>query len=128
MKQSPSAVIADLACMILANTTGFKPSALALTKLTIPLLALPSTSATPYYAPLARCGSVLTVNPYPSGSPVSVSAMSILVDAFIRSAVVSEKEDGEGNKVVIRADPSRKADLHFLASVFTNVSGVRIWV
>lgn len=57
---------------------------------------------------------------------MNVSALSVLVDAFIRSAVVSEKEDEEGVKSVVRADPSRKADLHFLASVFTNASGVSI--
>lgn len=120
--KNPSAVMADLACMLLANATSFRPAALALSKLTIPLLPLPS-AATPYYPPLSRCGSAVPQNPYPEGSPVSVNALSVLVDAFVRAAVVSTTETENGT-AVIRGDPKRKADLHFLASVFVNVSGV----
>lgn len=122
--KNPSAVMADLACMFLANATGFQPAAIALSQLSIPLLPLPPAS-TPYYPPLSRCGSVVPQNPYPEGSPKSTSALAVLVDAFVRAAVVSTSETENGGRTIVRGDPKRKADLHFLASVFTNVSGVR---
>ncbi|KAF8315432.1 DUF383-domain-containing protein [Clavulina sp. PMI_390] len=122
---NPTSVMADLACMLLANATSLKPSATALTNLTIPLLPLPSAppGGAPYYPPLSRCGSAVPQNPYPEGSPVSESALAVLVDAFVRSAVVSTEETEDGGKTVTRGDPRRKADLHFLASVFVNISG-----
>lgn len=107
--------------MLLANATGFQPAAIALSQLTVPLLPLPS-APTPYYPPLSRSGSTVPQNPYPEGSPKPTSALAVLVDAFVRAAVVSETQDG--GKTVVRGDPERKADLHFLASVFTNVTGV----
>lgn len=118
--------------MLLANATSFQPASLALTKLTIPLLPLPDSSLepgqTPYYPPLSRCGSAVPQNPYPQGSPVSTNALAVLVDAFVRAAVVSSTETEDGGKIVVRGDPKRKADLHFLASVFVNVSGVSFHV
>ena len=121
--KNPSAVMADLACMLLANATGFQTTAIALSQLTIPLLPLPS-AATPYYPPLSRCGSAVSQNPYPEGSPKSTSALAVLVDAFVRAAVVSVTESEDGGETIVRGDPGRKADLHFLASVFTNVTRV----
>ena len=122
--------------MLLANSTSFPIVAAALSSLTIPLLALPASaitpeSTTPYYPPLSRAGSAVPRNPYPEGSPVSVSALAVLVDAFVRAAEIRlpEAEDAENAEEekkpkVTKGDPARKADLHFLASVFINVSGV----
>lgn len=133
--------MADLASMLLANSTSFPVVASALSKLTIPLLALPSSAltseaTTPYYPPLSRCGSAVPKNPYPDGSPMNASALAVLVDAFVRAAEIpvpeeettegAAKESGTEKAKARRGDPARKADLHFLASVFINVSGVSI--
>jgi hypothetical protein len=138
--QNPTAVMADLACMLLANITQFPTTATALCKVTIPLLALPSpsippNSITPYYPPLSRSGSAVPKVPYPKTSPVAVSALAVLVDAFVRAAEIPVSQRGEGGDRDAKAedempkttkgDPARKGDLHFLASVFVNVSGVR---
>ena len=63
---------------------------------------------------LSQCGSCPSPVPYPSGAQKAVLALPLLIDAFVQGAQVEE-------------NPSkrlRKGKLHFLASVFGNLSAV----
>jgi len=52
----------------------------------------------------------------PPGDPLEVLAMPLLVDAFVQSALVDENQKLDERK--------RKGQLHFLASVFANITMV----
>ena len=52
----------------------------------------------------------------PPGDPQEVLAMPLLVDAFVQSALVDENQKLDERK--------RKGELHFLASVFANITMV----
>ena len=54
--------------------------------------------------------------PYPTGESREVQALPLLVDAFVQGSQVVESGD--------LSKRSRKAELHFLASVFANMTVV----
>jgi len=122
--QNPPSVLADLASMLLSNVTAFPTAINNLLSLEIPLVPLPS-SSTPYYPPSSRCGTSPYPEPYPEGTPTHVRALRVLVDAFVSAAEVPSSTDGEGRRKP-DARRNRKAELHFLANVFANISVVRI--
>jgi hypothetical protein len=115
LHENPDAILADLASMILSNLTASPTACSAIINLNIPVI---SNSASPNrcYATESRCGTCPAPVPYPSGNPRSVLALPLLVDAFVQGAQV----DSTG-----RPRQSRKGELHFLASVFANLTAVR---
>jgi hypothetical protein len=99
--------------MILANLSGATgPTVSTLVALTIPV----ASGANPedgVLAILARCGSCPAPAPRVNTSSRDTLALPLLVDAFVDGARL--RETGTG----------RKGNLHFLASVFANLSAVR---
>lgn len=103
--QNPDAILADLASMLLSNLTASPSACSVLLNLKIPLV--PTTTGS-YYTPESRSGSCSAPVPYPSEKPHDTLAIPLLIDAFVQGA----------SKQV------RKGDLHFLSSVFANISTV----
>ncbi|KAI0698372.1 DUF383-domain-containing protein [Cytidiella melzeri] len=109
----PQATLADLASMILSNITSTPSTAATLLSMKVSILPDPN-SSTSYYPVNSRSGTCSAPVPYPSGDAQEVLALPLLLEAFVQGAAV----DGQG-------DPSkrpRKASLHFLSSVFANIS------
>lgn len=69
------------------------------------------------YPTNSRSGSCAAPVPYPQGEEVDVPALPLLLDAFVRGANI-DPDNEEGRR-------RQKSSLHFLASVFANVSTVR---
>lgn len=57
--------------------------------------------------------------PYPQGDPQEVLALPLLVEAFVQGASLDDEQD-PGKRL-------RKGNLHFLASVFANISVVSVF-
>lgn len=112
--QNPQSTLADLASMLLSNMTSSASICAALLTLNVSVLPDEKASSS-YYAVDSRSGTCMPPHPYPSGEPKSVSGLSLLVDAFSKSAVPEGSDK-----------PQPKAKLHFLSSVFANVSAVSI--
>jgi len=109
----PQATLGDLAAMLLSNLTTSPGSCTALLACHIPILQTPS-SAGPFYPTQSRAGSCAPPVPYPTGTEVNMRALPLLVDAFVQSANID---------LCIPLDKRpRKSELHFLASVFANLS------
>ncbi len=105
--------------MLLSNLTASPASCTALLALHIPILPTPS-SAGPFYPTQSRAGSCAPPVPYPLGTEVNVRALPLLVDVFVQ---------GTNIDLSIPLDKRpRKSELHFLASVFANLSTVSIQV
>lgn len=66
----------------------------------------------------SRCGSCAAPVPYPPGEEKEVPALPLLVEAFVQGASMGEITD--------LSKRQRKGELNFLASVFANMSVVRI--
>lgn len=113
--QNPDAVLADLASMLLSNLTASSIACSALLSLNIPIIADP-TSSTPFYPTQSRCGTCTAPTPYPTGEARDVLALPLLINAFVDGAQVDPSDDPSSRK--------RKGELHFLSSVFANLSVV----
>ncbi|KAI0305999.1 hypothetical protein B0F90DRAFT_1874081 [Multifurca ochricompacta] len=109
----PQSTLGDLAAMLLSNLTASPRSCTALLALQIPILQSPS-SAGPFYPTQSRAGSCAPPVPYPAGHEINAHALPLLIDAFVQGANV-------GPGVSLDERP-RKSELHFLASVFANLS------
>ncbi|KAG6828550.1 hypothetical protein H0H92_007574 [Tricholoma furcatifolium] len=99
-------ILADLASMLLSNLTSSSSACSALLSLKVSII--PGTEP---YATQSRCGTSAPPDPYPPGEARDVLALPLLLEAFA--------------SVQAESDPSkrtRKGDLHFLASVFANIS------
>lgn len=105
--------------MILSNITSSASTATTLLSLTVSTVPDPKSSVG-YYTTQSRSGTSAPPVPYPSSEPQEILALPLLVDAFIQGTVVDDENDPEKRP--------RKANLHFLASVFANVSIVRPFV
>lgn len=101
--------------MLLSNLTTSPRSCTALLTLQIPVLRT-STSAGPFYPTQSRAGTCAAPVPYPTGDETNVPALPLLVDAFVKGANIDPS-------VPLDKRP-RKSELHFLASVFANLSMV----
>ncbi|KAG2067749.1 DUF383-domain-containing protein [Suillus decipiens] len=106
-------ILADLASMLLSNTTASSSSCAALLALKVPILKT-SSSLSPLFPTLSRSGTCSAPIPYPSGEPQDILALPLLIDAFVEGASIDPSGD--------RTSRKRKGDLHFLASVFANIS------
>lgn len=113
--KNPDAICADLASMLLSNLTATSATCFALLSLEIEVI---SDAPAPghYYPPQSRSGSCPEPVPYPRGEPRNVPALPLLVDAFVEGAKLDSTES---------ASARRKGELHFLASVFANLTTVR---
>ncbi|KAH9004594.1 DUF383-domain-containing protein [Lactarius hatsudake] len=109
----PQATLGDLAAMLLSNLTASPRSSAALLDLRIAVLLTPS-SAGSFYPTQSRTGSCAPPVPYPAGDEINVPALSLLVDAFVQGASIDPS-------VPLDKRP-RKSQLHFLASVFANLT------
>ncbi|EEB96413.1 hypothetical protein MPER_04460, partial [Moniliophthora perniciosa FA553] len=67
-----------------------------------------------FYATQSRSGSCTVPVPFPGGDEKEVLALPLLLDAFVQGARVDEIQD--------YSKRPRKASLHFLASVFGNLT------
>ena len=101
--------------MLLSNLTTSPGPCAVILDLQIPILQTPS-SAGPFYPTQSRAGSCAPPVPYPSGTETNVLALPMLVDAFVQGANIDPG-------VPLDKRP-RKSELHFLASVFANLSMV----
>ncbi|KAH8104073.1 DUF383-domain-containing protein [Cristinia sonorae] len=109
---NPQSTLADLAAMLLSNMTSSPTVCAALLSLNISAI-LDATSSTGYYAVDSRAGTCIPPHPYPSGEPTLLPALPLLIEAFAKSALPEGADDTK---------QKREANLHFLSSVFANVS------
>ncbi|KAA1468932.1 DUF383-domain-containing protein [Dentipellis sp. KUC8613] len=109
---SPHATLADLAAMVLSNITTSASTCSSLLAMTIPVIYTDAVLGG-VYPTLSRAGSCSPPVPYPSGEEHEVRALPLLVDAFVQGAAVEASTD---------KSKAREGQLHFLASVFTNMS------
>ncbi|KZT70781.1 DUF383-domain-containing protein [Daedalea quercina L-15889] len=107
------ATLADLASMLLSNLTTSTAVCSELLNSTVSILPDPK-SPTLYFPVQSQCGTCPAPVPYPAGEPRSVNALPLLLDAFVQGAAAEETEDREKR--------IRKGTLHFLSSVFANLS------
>jgi hypothetical protein len=103
--------------MLLSNLTTSPGPCTALLALQIPVLKT-SSSAGPFYPTQSRAGSCAPPVPYPAGPEENVRALPLLVNAFVQGANVDLS-------IPLDKRP-RKSELHFLASVFANLSTVSV--
>ncbi|KAG8215079.1 hypothetical protein J3R82DRAFT_8500, partial [Butyriboletus roseoflavus] len=111
---NPDAILADLALMLLSNLTSSSSACAALLSLQIQVVPLSSTTSPISYHPIqSRSGTCSGPVPYPSVDPQQVYALPLLVEAFVQGASLDSNPN---------AERIRKGDLHFLSSVFANIS------
>ncbi|KZT25139.1 DUF383-domain-containing protein [Neolentinus lepideus HHB14362 ss-1] len=114
---NPQAVLADLAAMLLSNLSASSGVASKLLDLKISVIAnYPMPGA--YYATQSRCGSCPAPEPYPTGKNRDVLALPLLLEAFVLSA----KLQTEAKTTSGGAKAPEGSQLHFLGSVFANIS------
>jgi len=101
--------------MLLSNLTASSAACSVLLSLNIPVVS-DHTSAVQLYPTESRCGTCAAPVPYPSGESRNVPALPLLVDAFVQGAQIDPSADLAMRK--------RKGELHFLSSVFANLSVV----
>ncbi|KAJ3561533.1 hypothetical protein NP233_g10132 [Leucocoprinus birnbaumii] len=110
---NPHAILADLASMLLSNLTS--SSAACNILLNLKITAIPDTRLpNGIFTVDSRSASCPAPVPYPSEKEISVSALPLLVDAFVQGATIGDIKDLEKRK--------RKGELHFLANVFANLT------
>ncbi|KZT53005.1 DUF383-domain-containing protein [Calocera cornea HHB12733] len=111
---NPTAVLADLASMLLGNITVSPTACSTLVTLKIPVVPLPKEKP-PYYPTASRSATSSAPSTYRYTDETQVAALPLLLDAFI-----------DGARVPVAGDDTekRKGDLHFLASVFANISAI----
>ena len=113
--QNPQAILADLASMLLSNLSAATSVCTALLSLKVPIL--PDDRSPMKWFPVdSRCGTCPAPVPYPSGEPKEVLALPLLIDAFVKAAPGVENQD--------LTKRTHKGELHFLSSVFANLSTV----
>ncbi|RDB23378.1 Protein HGH1 [Hypsizygus marmoreus] len=110
---NPQSILADLASMLLSNLTASSIACSAVLSLNVSIIPTPSFHSS-FYATQSRCGTSPAPEPYPSDEPREVLALPLLLDAFVHGAQVNASDD--------LFKRTRKGELHFLASVFANVS------
>ncbi|PPQ85280.1 hypothetical protein CVT25_010053 [Psilocybe cyanescens] len=110
---NPHSILADLAAMLLSNLTAASTACSIL--LTLKVSVIPDSRLSNNTYPIeSRCGSCPAPVPYPSAEQQEVMALPLLIDAFVEGAQIVESGD--------LAQRTRKAELHFLANVFANMT------
>ncbi|KAJ7605303.1 hypothetical protein FB45DRAFT_490612 [Roridomyces roridus] len=103
---NPQSILADLASMLLSNLTASSAACATVLSLNIDIIVEPNG----FYLPQSRCATAVAPDPYPAGDAKAVPALSLLVDVFVQGAELSDETR------------KRKGNLHFLASVFANLT------
>ncbi|THU78941.1 DUF383-domain-containing protein [Dendrothele bispora CBS 962.96] len=111
---NPQSILADLASMLLSNLTASSTACSTVLSMKVTVIAnekLPNG----FYASQSRSGTCAAPVSYPSGEEREVLALPLLLDAFVQGAqLVNEGED--------LSKRNRKGNLHFMASVFANLT------
>lgn len=110
---NPQATLADLAAMLLSNLTTSASTCAALLSMKISVIADKSSSVS-IYPTQSRSGTCAAPVPYPAGDELKVDALPLLLDAFVRGA--------NAELIVEKEKRGQKGELHFLSSVFANLS------
>ncbi|KAL0572427.1 Protein hgh1 [Marasmius crinis-equi] len=110
---NPQSICADLASMLLSNLTASSSACATLLTMKVSIIASQKVP-NGYFATQSRSGSCVAPVPYPSGEEQEVLALPLLLDAFIQGAQVDEIQD--------LSKRARKGSLHFMASVFGNLT------
>lgn len=110
--QNPQSVLADLASMLLSNLTASSTACAALASLKVTIIHTETKTA---FATQSRCGTSPPPDPYPTTEAEDHLALPFLLEAFVQGAEVGSED---------LASRKRKGTLHFLASVFANLSSV----
>src|SRR5271154_5929233 len=100
--------------MLLSNLTSFAATCSALLCLNISVVVTSSKNRA-YYIPQSRCGSSGPLSTIDTSEMVEIAALPLLLDAF--SQYTRDPSETDQSK-------HRKGDLHFLASVFANLTTV----
>lgn len=100
--------------MLLSNLTAAAPACAALLKMKINVIPDDRLSNKAYPTE-SRCGSCPEPVPYPKAEPKQVLALPLLLDAFVEGAQVVDD----------LSKRTRKGELHFMASVFANMTAVK---
>ncbi|THH32480.1 hypothetical protein EUX98_g1745 [Antrodiella citrinella] len=109
---NPQSKLADLASMLISNMTTSASVCAALLTLTVSVHP-DEKSATTYYAVDSRSGTCIPPYPLPTGDPKSILALPLLIEAFSKSALPDGADEDQR---------TREANLHFLSSVFANIT------
>jgi len=110
--QNPQATLADLAAMLLSNLSVSASVTSALISMKVSVIP-DRKDRESFYPVQSRSGT----SPLPPpGDSREVLAMPLLVDAFVQGALVDENQK--------LGERKRKGQLHFLASVFANITTV----
>jgi hypothetical protein len=109
--QTAQSTLADLASMLLSNLTASSAACSAILSLEVSIVLDPS-SPNLYYATQSRCGTSIAPFPFPPGETISVLALPLMIDAFVQGGYLEDD----------KLKRSRKGELHFLASVFANLT------
>ncbi|KAJ7483298.1 hypothetical protein FB451DRAFT_1234021 [Mycena latifolia] len=110
---NPQSVLADLASMLLSNLTASSAACATVLSLNIDIIPEP-TFPNSFYPPQSRCATCVAPVPYPAADARAVPALPLLVDAFVQGAETDESGDSSTRL--------RKGNVHFLASVFANLT------
>ncbi len=102
--------------MLLSNLTADAAACTLLLNLEIPVLPHPSASP-PFYPYHSRCATSPSPTDVQSRDPINVPALPLLLQAFVQGAHIDTTDESMAR--------TRKGDLHFLATVFANLSVVR---
>ncbi|KAJ4479722.1 hypothetical protein C8J55DRAFT_514193 [Lentinula edodes] len=110
---NPQSTLADLASMLLSNLTASATACSVVISMRVNIVT--STNVpNGFFAVDSRSGSCPAPVPYPQGEEREVLALPLLLDAFVQGANVEDIPD-------LPKRP-RKGSLHFLASVFANLT------
>lgn len=112
--KNPHSILADLAAMLLSNLTASATPSSILLSLRITVIQ-DSRLSNNYYPVDSRCGSSPAPVPYPPGECEEIQALPLLIDAFVEGAQLTQD----------LSKRTRKAELHFLANIFANMTMVR---
>ncbi|KAJ6568368.1 hypothetical protein DFH09DRAFT_1080741 [Mycena vulgaris] len=110
---NPQSVLADLAAMLLSNLTASSAACATVLSLDIDIIPEP-TFPNSFYPPQSRCATCVAPAPYPPSNARATPALPLLIDAFVQGAETDESADASARL--------RKGNVHFLASVFANLS------
>ena len=106
--------------MLLSNISKTPTAASRVAKLKIPVYFSPR-----IYTPLSRSATSSSPDELPDGPPQEVDVLPLLVDAFVAGASTKNPSSAESDSQPVQNQ--REGSLHFLASVFANVTNVFIF-
>jgi hypothetical protein len=112
LSQNSQATLADLATMLLSNLSVSASVTSALISMKISII--PDRKDPELFHPIQSRSGTSPLSP--PGDPTEILALPLLVDAFIQAALVDENQRLDERK--------RKGELHFLATVFANITMV----